>query len=337
MKDRQTIYSAIFFCVALLAVSQDGRCDPDQARLFFEMGVARADSGRDDAALRAFEMAADLDPNMSSAHVNIGVIRKKRGESRAAVRSFEETIRLSPFEIFAYLELADLHATAGRLDEAEDILRRGVHVTPEGSYERANANFNLGTVLLWQGEYEEAEANLRRTTESSRLESERLWDDGWRLIRRGPGPALVNFSLGTAMLLKGLWGKIFTPHPAFPSPNPIEPKAHFNLGWIFVAQGRLEEARAEYARAVASDTSYLQAMCALGDVYLRLGRNDAAQEAFEGALRVASENPWATYGLGNAMLRQGRIEEGREILQRFKDLNEAVVEEVKREMMAVPQ
>ena len=313
----------------ILLMATEGRCDSQEARGYFREGLSHFDSGDYRAALEAFEKAVAADPGMSPALFNMGIIHKRQGSAEEAAKAFGRVVEIDPRNTSAYLELAGLHATAGRLKEAEDVLRRAVNVAPEGTADAAQAYYSLGTVLLWQKRYEEAEAYLRRAASPGWAPRERL---DWRVIIRGPGPALINYTRAALFWWTDLYGKLEEYYQRAAASNPVESKAQFNLGWVYVAQGRWDEAKDAYERAVAADSTSAEALCALGDVDMRTGRGESAARMFERALERDSSNAWAIYGLGNARLRQGRIAEGRELLKRFRTLSDASLEAARKGM-----
>jgi adenylate cyclase len=62
---------------------------------------------------------------------------------------------------------------------------------------------------------------------------------------------------------------------------------HDQKGWVLLAQGRNDEAVAEFERALALDPSNVDADTGLGWVHLRLGEFDKSLESFDKAMRVS--------------------------------------------------
>ena len=80
--------------------------------------------------------------------------------------------------------------------------------------------------------------------------------------------------------------------------DPDDAWAHDLKGWILLAQGRNEEAVAEYERALALDPSNVDADVGLGWVHLRLGEFDKSLEYFDKAIRVSPYDPALAYWYG---------------------------------------
>ena len=69
-------------------------------------------------------------------------------------------------------------------------------------------------------------------------------------------------------------------------------------GWILLAQGRNEEAVAEFERALALDPSFADADVGLGFDYMRLGEFDKSLEYFDKAIRASPYDPWLAHFYG---------------------------------------
>lgn len=73
--------------------------------------------------------------------------------------------------------------------------------------------------------------------------------------------------------------------------DPGTPQGHNALGRALQAQGRIQDALAEYLVAVEHDRNHYEAVSNIGGIYQRLGRYDEAVQWFERALRLAPNNP----------------------------------------------
>jgi adenylate cyclase len=74
--------------------------------------------------------------------------------------------------------------------------------------------------------------------------------------------------------------------------DPNDTWAHSLKGWILLAQGRNEEAVAEFERALTLDASFADADVGLGFDYIRLGEFDKSIEYFDKAIRASPHDPW---------------------------------------------
>jgi protein O-mannosyl-transferase len=80
----------------------------DNSFINYNLGVALAENGDLDAAIREYREAVRISPNFTEAHTNLGIALAKKGNLDAAIREFGEALRISPNEtkIRSDLELA---------------------------------------------------------------------------------------------------------------------------------------------------------------------------------------------------------------------------------------
>ncbi len=101
--------------------------------------------------------------------------------------------------------------------------------------------------------------------------------------------------------------------------NPDDFMAHFNLGAVLQANGKLEEAIHHYREALRIRPGDVTAQNSLGSALEAEGNVDEAISHFRLALRVQPDYSDAHYNLGSALLSQGQFEEAathfREVLR----------------------
>jgi protein O-mannosyl-transferase len=90
---------------------------------------------------------------------------------------------------------------------------------------------------------------------------------------------------------------------------PQNARAHNNLAWALVPQGRTAEANAQYARAVEIQPDYVTGHYNWGVALLDQGRVAEAITQLETAVRLAPDHADAHVNLGNALLRAQRTAE----------------------------
>jgi tetratricopeptide (TPR) repeat protein len=73
--------------------------------------------------------------------------------------------------------------------------------------------------------------------------------------------------------------------------RPGFPEAHYNLGNTLQAQQRLPEAVASYERALESRPNFVEALCNLGNAYMATDQLEAAEGAYRKALRRSPQQP----------------------------------------------
>jgi tetratricopeptide (TPR) repeat protein len=96
--------------------------------------------------------------------------------------------------------------------------------------------------------------------------------------------------------------------------------AHNGLGYVLLEQGRLDEAVAEFGRALELQPAFAEAHLNLGNARLRQGREDDALVSFKNAAAARPDFAIAYSNLGVLLLRLGRIDEAVIALEKFAEL-----------------
>ena len=223
------------------------------------------------------------------------------------------------------------------------LLLAGCATTPEGVQPEGKAEdyYNLGVAYLNSGEPRRALPELTRATEMAPRQApyhnalglayflDRNLPEAVKAFQRAveldPKFADAFNNLGTAYLgqrelpraeqaFKAALGNTFYPTPQ---------RAHFNLGNVYQQQGRLEEAAAQFRRAVDVDPEFANAHNSLGIVYLAQNKPDLAVTSFEAASRLTPTVAVVQRNLGIAYFRAGKRPEARAALERALKLQPA--------------
>ena len=86
-------------------------------------------------------------------------------------------------------------------------------------------------------------------------------------------------------------------------------EVHFNLGCLWLAENKLEAAKAEFTACTLRRSNAVEGFLKLGEVQLRMRDPSAAEKSFSDALRLSPHNAEALNGLGLARLQRGRAGE----------------------------
>jgi len=113
------------------------------------------------AAEREIKESLALEPRNVYGLFNASSLAYAFGRYDEAARYANQAIATSPLEQILWANLAVIRIAAGRLDDAEVAVRKGLRITPsiEG------AHWFLGTILLLRGQLEAARAEMEQETE----------------------------------------------------------------------------------------------------------------------------------------------------------------------------
>jgi len=96
--------------------------------------------------------------------------------------------------------------------------------------------------------------------------------------------------------------------------------AHDNLGYTLLQKGHLDEAIAEYEKAIAIKPDYTEAHNNLGNVLLQKGLFNEAVAQYRRALDIDPDDPQIRNDMGNALLKMGKVDEAIELYRKAATL-----------------
>jgi tetratricopeptide (TPR) repeat protein len=209
--------------------------------------------GRTEEAIAAYRDAIALDPAQAGAHANLGAMLLQRQEFAAALDSVERAIALQPHHAEANLNKGIILNELGRPEEALaafDRARDGATETAEMVFQRALAVGNVGQtrearILLesvlelspghWaaRGEHATVLAVLGDPVTAARLLD--------AMLAERPDDANIRGKRAIAAYFLGDLDRARTDIEDLLAVNPALPLGRFNLGQIYLLQGRFRE------------------------------------------------------------------------------------------------
>ena len=103
--------------------------------------------------------------------------------------------------------------------------------------------------------------------------------------------------------------------------NPNCWAAHNNLGNALFRKGQVDEAMAQYPKALEINPNYPEAYNNLGNALLQKGQADAAIAEFQKALEISSNYADANYNLGLALVKKGQVDAAMAKFQKAFDID----------------
>jgi len=214
-----------------------------------------------DASLEALR----LNPDQAEVRVTLATIYKGLGRTPAAVDELRKALALRPDDDEAYRLLGDIFAGQGRIDDAVQSYQRAIGIRPN-YWQNHN---RLAVALMSVGRYQEAEVSCRRVTELQ------------------PDSHIGFNNLGAVAMMQG---NLTLALDSFARAAEIRPgySTFSNMGTIHFWNGRFDEARKAYVRAIALRAGDPSLHRNLGDALAELRDAPGARNAYAQALELAT-------------------------------------------------
>jgi Tfp pilus assembly protein PilF len=175
----------------------------------------------------------------------------------------------------------------------------------ESSRQKADAHYRMATSCFQQTGGIQSEVNRRAA-----------YPEITEAIRLDPGNALYHQILGTLYLYNEEYQTAERETLRALELDPNLAEARNNLGLVYLAQGRVTDAAAQFRKAIAN-LSYPTPEIAyynLGKADYRLGDYAAAADAYERSLAILPGNQEGRFELGMSYARLGRLQEAEKSL-----------------------
>lgn len=193
----------------------------------------------------------------------------------------------TPDPIDAALQQAFEHFQAGRLDNAEAVLRTVLASVPD----HANAHHFLGIVALQGGRADAAVECIGHA------------------IRLRPDAPHYHVNLGNALTACGRVADAEASYRAAAHLAPDLAEAHYNLGTALAALARAADAATSFREALRLQPGFAAAQFNLANALRDLGRLDDAVAAYRVTLTLQPDMAEAHYNLGNLLVELGQLDE----------------------------
>lgn len=225
------------------------------------------------------------------------------------------------------LRLAESHVGAGRLSDAEGVLRQILKSDPN----QPDALNALAAIALQAGRLDIAIA-LQQRALAARPNAPLYWSNLGEMQRRAgdlaaaikhgqkavalrPSFAAAHNNLGVAQAEAGDAVAALKSYDTALQHKPDFAEAHNNRGNALRALGRREQAEASFARAIALQSNYAEAHNNLGNLQRDAGRLADAEANYRRSLAIRPGEVGALFNLTTVLEEQGKLDEAETIVE----------------------
>jgi protein O-mannosyl-transferase len=147
---------------------------------------------------------------------------------------------------------------------------------------------------------------------------ETLWTD---TLAKNPNTWFGRCNLGVVLFQKGQVDEAVAQYQKALEINPNYVAAHYNLGNALFQKGQLEEALAQYQKAVEINPNDAEAHINLGNALFQNEQLDEALAQFQKAIEINPNDAETHYNLGNALFQKGQLDEAVAQFQRALEID----------------
>jgi tetratricopeptide (TPR) repeat protein len=250
------------FAGAEAAFREAAALEPDYAVAHHNLGIVCQAQGRLDEALAAQRRAIEANPAYWQAHVRIGALLLERGDIDAAVTVLEKVAALQPQRPEIHFAHGNALVVANREDEALAAYERAIAAAP--GFLPAHREYND---LAWSMGRDVCSRS------SYRIARSRVGDQPDLLLAE----AELHLRFAQAAAAEALLQQAKRVEPA-------RADIADALGRTLALQGRIDEAQAEFERAIATEPDVLRYRQDLAAALLRSHQPAAARRVLERAM-----------------------------------------------------
>jgi tetratricopeptide (TPR) repeat protein len=282
---------------------------PESAAAYFTLGRVQAARFQTQAAIAAYQSALRLNPRASDTKVAIARLQLTSGSADASVNLAQETVNIDPDNASARLVLVRGLLARRELERAESELEILSARFPDApavhaqmgillgiKEDRAGARRHFERALALQPDSVEAFGGMVALDLAARQFPEARTRLTARLVTHaGDLPTLM--MAAQAYVAMADWEAAETHLRRVIAIQPAYLAAYGALAQVFVKQGRLDEALAEFDQLARREPRPVAALTLAGMILEGQGKAAAARERYERALQADPEAPVAANNL----------------------------------------
>ena len=272
---------------------------PKSVLIWNILGIASAQIGQFDQAIKAFERIITFTPNQASAYYNLGNVYKDKGLLQQAVEAYTKALELKPNYDEAYnnliiaIEIHDQDLEKKQIDAIEHyqkLLMASAQIADK-YFEAGLAQHKVGKLIEAIDAYEKA-------------------------IEQHPNYSNAYNNMGIALKDQGKLEEAITAYKKAIAIKPDNVDSYNNMGIALNDQGKLEEAIEAFKKAVAIKPDYANAYNNMGNVLKDQGKLEEAITAYKKAIAIKPDNAESYNNTGLALHEQGKLEEAIEAFKK---------------------
>ncbi len=268
-----------------------------KAKALYNLGLAYLNSGAENKgkAREAFTSAIRIRPDYIEARLAVADMapNSKAGREQA-LQQIEKVLDLKPDYPPAYFRIAQIHAAAGDKKTAQETYIQAIQHNPQYT----KARYNLGLLYLDDKRWADARAQFEWIREQE------------------PNNAIVHFQLGRSAYGEKDYATALNEYQtALDLKGGKYRKALLNIGLVYKAQKKADQAIVAYQKLLELDPKYPEAWYNLGLVYMQNNQYSEAEDSLLAAAKYNKQYSTAWFNLG---VLYTKTEQGDKAIQAYR-------------------
>jgi tetratricopeptide (TPR) repeat protein len=222
-----------------------------------------------DKAAGEFKAMLNARPDHWASYYNMGSFYLAQRNYQQAEAYYETAIRLQPRAIQPYVNIAFVYNALDKNDKAEQSLRRACEMEPDS----LEANLNLGLLLGEMARFEEAGTYLQKAAELDPRSAVAVYNLGVIKAQTGDMSSAIEY-LRRAYRLE-----------------PENPQYGYSLAFYLDRSGNTSGSVEILQRIVRQEKTPIDAIFLLGEIYLKQGKTEEARTLYQRALQSGRFSP----------------------------------------------
>lgn len=270
---------------------------PDDAQIFYNLGVALQDIGDFSKAEANYQRAVSLQPSDAEFLNSLGAVLYQQDRLEDATAKFRQALHLQPDNVEALSNLGSSLCGNGQFDEAASVLRKAITIQPD----YGDALYNLGVARRALGELGEAEQCFKNAISLQPTDTNIIVTLGNLLRDLGryqeallaydkalaidPHSFEVSYNQGLALWDLYLYEQARSSFDRAREINPDFCETYFHLAQISTALGSFEQGEVLMLRATSTCSNKQLIWECIGNFYFYWDRHEKALEAYSKSIK----------------------------------------------------
>ena len=255
--------------------------NPNSPIIYNRLGVAYSELKQYDAALDAYQKALALSPMTAEPHYNIGLVYLKQGNFPRAAEAFKRAVAIDAEWGDVYTGLGEVYLKQGDFGQAARAYKQATRLNPSGN---PSAILGLGKTYVKQGRLDDAIIAIEKAIEIQVDNTEAHYQLAQIYIKRGEKKKAASAMVFFKVLRQT--DPLLNEAEAWVKRHPNDARGYNNLGIVYLARHRSEDAIASYKRAISLAPHLATAHYNLGHAYHKQGKAKLAIAAYQQALTI---------------------------------------------------